>query len=86
MKRSGPLRDRLVLRAMRLSVGLWGQAERVGIDLIGASEGPPLPDPARRKELDAVVTPALSRSPGARRSTATEPWMRRPASTPRTNC
>ena len=59
MKRTGPLRDRIVLRAMRLSVGLWGQAELVGIDVIGASEGPPLPDPARREGLDAVIAAAL---------------------------
>ena len=60
MKRSGPLRDRLVLRGMRLSVGLWRVAERLGIDLVGASEGPPLPDPARREAFDELVAAALA--------------------------
>jgi hypothetical protein len=48
MKRSGPLRDRLALRALRLSAVAWGAAERAGLDLAGATEGPPLADDADR--------------------------------------
>ena len=60
MKRSGPLRDRLALRTMRLGVGLWRLGERLGIDLLGASEGPPLPDPARREAFEEQIATALA--------------------------
>jgi hypothetical protein len=59
MKRSGPLRERLALRALRLGAVLWRLCERLGIDLVGATEGPPLPDPARRKEFDELIAAAV---------------------------
>jgi len=55
MRRSGPLRDRIALRALRLSTVAWAAAERIGIDPVGSSEGPPLPDPARRAALDELA-------------------------------
>jgi hypothetical protein len=55
VKRSGPLLDRVALRALRLSTVAWGLAERAGIDLVGSSQGPPLPDAAHRAELDQLV-------------------------------
>jgi hypothetical protein len=60
MRRTGPLPDRLALCALRFGAVAWGVAERVGIDLVGASEGPPLrSDPEREAELDALVQVAL---------------------------
>jgi hypothetical protein len=55
MRRSGPLLDRVALRALRLSTVAWAAAERLGLDPLGSSEGPPLPGPARRAELDELV-------------------------------
>ena len=55
MKRSGPLRDRIALRALRLSAVAWAAAERLGLDPVGSSEGPPLPDPAHRAALDELA-------------------------------
>ena len=55
MRRSGPLRDRVALRALRLSSVAWAAAERLGLDPVGSSEGPPLPDPARRAALDELA-------------------------------
>lgn len=59
MKRTGPLRDRLALRAMRLGVVAWGLGERFGIDLVGSTEGPPVnADPARGKVFDELIAAA----------------------------
>ena len=60
MKRIGPLRDRLALRASRsLGVAAWRLGERLGIDVAGASEGPPLTaDDARRKTFDDLIAAA----------------------------
>jgi hypothetical protein len=56
MKRSGPLRDRLALRALRLSAVAWGAAERAGLDLAGATEGPPVvADGARAAAFDELL-------------------------------
>jgi hypothetical protein len=59
MKRSGPLRNRIALRALRLGAVAWGVAERLRIDPVGSSEGPPLvADPARRAALDELIAAA----------------------------
>ena len=60
MKRTGPLRDRLALRAMRsLGVGAWRLGERLGIDVAGATEGPPYTtDRARREVFEALISAA----------------------------
>jgi len=57
MKRVGPVRSRLALRASRsLGVGIWQLGERLGIDVAGATEGPRVTtDEARRKTFDALV-------------------------------
>jgi len=60
VKRTGPLRERLAVRALRFGAVLWRLGERVGIDLVGASEGPPLPDPARRTRFDEVIAAAVA--------------------------
>jgi hypothetical protein len=50
MNRTGRLRDRVKLRALRSGVVVWGLCERVGIDLAGETEGPPVTvDEARRE-------------------------------------
>ena len=59
VKRSGPLRDRLAVRAMRLGAVAWGLGERFGIDLVGSTEGPPVnADPERRKVFDELIAAA----------------------------
>jgi hypothetical protein len=61
MKRSGPLLDRLALRALRTGAVAWGAAERVGLDVAGASEGPPVVvDAARRSTFDGLIAAALA--------------------------
>ena len=51
MKRTGPLRDRIALRATRsLGVAAWRLGERLGIDVAGATEGPPYTTDADRRE------------------------------------
>jgi len=57
MKRSGPLRERIALRTMRsLGVTAWRLGERLGIDVAGATEGPPFTtDRARRETFDELV-------------------------------
>ena len=56
MKRSGPLRDRLALRALRLSAVAWSTAERAGLDLAGATEGPLLVcDATRAAAFDELL-------------------------------
>ena len=58
--RKGPLRDRLALGVSRsLGVGVWRLGERLGIDVAGATEGPPLTrDPSRRHALEELITTA----------------------------
>jgi hypothetical protein len=59
MKRTGPLRDRLALRALRFGVVAWRLGERLGIDLVGATEGPRFTiDAARRETFDELFTAA----------------------------
>jgi hypothetical protein len=61
MKRSGPLLDRLALRALRMGAVAWGAAERVGLDIAGASEGPPVvADASRRAAFDELIAAALA--------------------------
>ena len=57
MKRSGPLRERIALRTMRsLGLAAWRLGERLGIDVAGATEGPPFTtDRARRETFDELV-------------------------------
>jgi len=40
MRRTGPLRDRVRLRALRSGVVVWRVCERLGLDVAGATEGP----------------------------------------------
>jgi hypothetical protein len=59
MKRTGPLRSRLALRALRSGVVLWRLCERLGIDVAGATEGPPIAtDETRRRIFDDLITAA----------------------------
>ncbi len=59
MRRSGPLLDRIALRAMRLGVVAWGAAERLGLDVAGATDGPPVvADDARRAAFDELIEAA----------------------------
>jgi hypothetical protein len=62
MKRVGPLRDRLMLRAMRsLGVAVWRLTERLGVDVAGATEGPPFTiDSARRRAFEDLIAAARS--------------------------
>jgi hypothetical protein len=56
MNRTGRLRDRVKLRALRSGVVVWGLCERLGIDLAGATEGPPVTvDEARREALNELI-------------------------------
>ena len=59
MKRTGPLRSRLALRALRSGVGVWHLCERLGIDVAGATEGPPISiDETRRPIFDDLIAAA----------------------------
>lgn len=60
MKRTGPLRDRLALGVSRsLGVAAWRLGERLGIDVAGATEGPPFTtDRERRKTFDELIAAA----------------------------
>ena len=62
MKRTGPLRERLALRAMRsLGVTVWRFGERLGIDVAGATEGPAITiDPVRRETFENLIASARS--------------------------
>ncbi len=62
MKRTGPIGERIALRALRtLGVAAWRLGERLGIDVAGASEGPPFTtDSARRKTFDDLIAAARS--------------------------
>ena len=59
MKRTGPLRSRLALRALRSGVVLWRLCERLGIDVAGATDGPPIAtDETRRRIFDDLIAAA----------------------------
>ncbi|MDQ2909603.1 MAG: hypothetical protein M3R39_01045 [Actinomycetota bacterium] len=59
MKRTGPLRDRLALRALRLGVVAWRLGERLGIDVVGGTEGPRFTtDRARRETFNELIAAA----------------------------
>jgi hypothetical protein len=59
MKRTGPLRSRLALRALRSGVVVWRLCERLGIDVAGATEGPPIAiDESRRRIFDDLIAAA----------------------------
>lgn len=59
MKRTGPLRSRLALRVLRFGVVVWRLCERLGIDLVGATEGPPIVrDAARHDAFEKLIATA----------------------------
>ena len=59
MKRTGPLRSRLAVRALRSGVVVWRLCERLGIDVAGATEPPPIAvDEARRRIFDDLIAAA----------------------------
>lgn len=59
MERTGPLRDRLALRALRFGVHAWRLGERLGIDVAGATEGPGITtDAARRETFEDLIAAA----------------------------
>jgi len=61
MRRTGPLTDRLKLRALRSAVTVWRLSEWLGLDLAGATQGPPLTDdPARRRAFGDVISAATA--------------------------
>lgn len=57
MKRTGPLRERIGLRALRsVGVAAWRVGERLGIDVAGATEGPLWStDSERREHFEALI-------------------------------
>ena len=56
MKRTGSLADRLKLRALRSGVVVWGLCERLGLDIAGSTEGPPVTvDRPRREVFDELL-------------------------------
>ena len=59
MKRTGSLRDRMALGALRMGTVVWRLGERLGIDVAGATEGPPFaPDRAARESFDGLIAAA----------------------------
>jgi hypothetical protein len=59
MRRTGSFGARLALRALRLGMAVWRLGERLGIDVAGATEGPPLTvDPARRAAFEELIAAA----------------------------
>jgi hypothetical protein len=63
MKRTGPLRSRLAVRALRSGVVVWSVFERLGIDVAGATEGPPIAvDETRRRIFDDLIAAARAGS------------------------
>lgn len=59
MKRTGTLRSRLALRALRSGVVVWRLCERLGIDAAGAVEGPPIvKDRARHDAFEELIDAA----------------------------
>jgi len=60
MRRSGPLRSRLALRALRSGVVVWRLCERLGIDVAGATEGPAIvTDQERYETFESLIADAL---------------------------
>jgi hypothetical protein len=63
VRRTGPIGSRVKLRALRASVVVWRLCQRLGIDVAGATEGPPLvADEARECALDEIVAAARAGS------------------------
>ena len=62
MERTGPWVDRIKVRAMRsLGMGAWALSERLGLDLFGSTEGPPiLHDEQRREAFERLITAAAA--------------------------
>lgn len=62
MSRRGSLNERLRLHVLRtVGVALWRLGERLGLDPVGATDGPPhRPSPRRRAELDELIDRALA--------------------------
>jgi hypothetical protein len=59
VRRTGSLRDRLKLRVLRSGVAVWSLCERLGLDLAGATEGPPVTvDATRREAFDELIAGA----------------------------
>lgn len=59
MERTGPLRDRVALRALRWGVVVWRLGRRLGVDLVGATEGPRVAlDSARRATFEELIAAA----------------------------
>lgn len=60
MRRTGPLSDRVKLAVQRrLLVGAWRLGERFGLDVAGATEGPPyVMDSARRAAFEDLIAAA----------------------------
>jgi hypothetical protein len=60
MKRTGPLLDRLKVRALRsVWMRAWALSERLGIDLVGSTEGPAIVrDPERRETYERLIAAA----------------------------
>ncbi len=62
MKRTGSLADRLKLRSLRSGVVVWGLCERLGLDVAGSTEGPPLTvDRPRREAFDELLAGVRAR-------------------------
>jgi hypothetical protein len=63
VRREGPLLQRVGLRAVRsLGIGTWRLAERIGVDLFGATELPSIPaDAARQEVFDELIADARAR-------------------------
>lgn len=62
MRRTGSLRGRIAVRALRASVLLWRIGERLGIDVAGATEGPPYTiDDDRRETFERLISAARER-------------------------
>lgn len=64
MRRTGSLRDRFKLRVLRSGVAVWSLCERLGLDLAGATEGPPVTvDTTRREAFDELIAGARDGEP-----------------------
>jgi hypothetical protein len=65
MRRTGRLRDRVALAVQRgLMLRLWRLSERLGIDIAGATEGPPYAADAARKQAFEDLIVAARRGSG----------------------
>ena len=62
MERTGPWVDRIKLRALRsLGMGAWALTERLGLDLFGSTEGPPIVHDEKRAEaFERLITAAAA--------------------------